>query len=368
MQKIVIIAGLSESLIGFRGDLIKSWINKGLEVYSIAPDNKAEVQLKELGVRKHYVVPIDRTGTNVLSDLKYLFKLKKCLKLIKPDITIGYTIKPVVYGSIAAKLAKVNQINAMVTGLGYLFVSDSFKAKMLQFIGVNLYRIGLKCANNAIFQNHDDMSLFVSRKIARKEKCHVVNGSGVNMELFKRSAFPEEFSFMMVSRLLYSKGVFEYFEAARIAKLKYPNIKFYMVGGFGNNADCIPKQMAQKYFDDGIINYLGLSNNIPETLKRCSVFVLPSYGEGTPRSVLEAMSIGRPILTTDVPGCRETVIEGENGFLVQHKNTKSLAEKMIWFIENKTKIEAMGDCSYFYCEKKFEVSKVNISMNKIMNI
>lgn len=368
MKKILIVAGSGSSLANFRGDLIRSWIKSGYAVHAIAPEEELADEIKALGVAQYYSIAINRTGTSILGDLKYLKNLYHKIQEIQPDTVLGYTIKPVIYGSIAAKLAGVININAMITGLGYLFVSNTKKAKLLQKISVILYKIGLGCANNVIYQNPDDRDEFIRRGIVKENKCHVVNGSGVNMERFPFSPLPKEFSFLMVSRLLYSKGVMEYFNAAEKVKKQYPDVKFYMLGSIDNKADCIPREIVQPFFDMGIIDYLGTSSDVPSIIEKSSVFVLPSYGEGTPRSVLEAMSMGRPILTTDVAGCRQTVTNNENGFLVPEKNVDALVEKMCWFIDNNNQLDDMASASYNLCLSNFEVSKVNSAMNQILCI
>lgn len=368
MRKIVIITGYSRSIIIFRGDLIRTWVRLGYEVYVVGPEKDCEIDILDLGVKEFHPIKVNRTGVNVFSDLEYVLALRKCLKQIKPDVTLGYTIKPAVYGAIAAKLAGVKNINSMITGAGFLFVSSSLKAKVLKFVSSSLLKIGFDCANKVIFQNPDDLNEFVSAGLVNRRKCNLVNGSGVNMEKYTYKPLPKKITFLMMARLLYSKGTFEYFQAAEIVKMKYSEVRFMIIGRTGDKADCIPQKKIDTYLRSGLVEQIPYTNEVPKYLADCSVYVLPSYREGTPRSVLEAMSMARPIITTDAPGCRETVVDGLNGFLVPVKSVEALVEKMEWFIANQDKIEQMGRRSYEICCEKYEVSKVNNTMNKIMGL
>lgn len=367
-KKIVIISGYSPSLVNFRGDLIRSWVKLGYEVYAVGPEKDCESDILALGVKEFHSIKVNRTGANVFSDVKYVIALRKYLKQIKADVTLGYTIKPAVYGALAAKLAGVKNINSMITGAGFLFASNSIKAKVLKFMSSSLLRIGFGCADKVIFQNRDDLSEFVSAGLVSINKCNLVNGSGVNMERFAPSALPSRITFLMMARLLYSKGTLEYLKASEIVKKKYPEVRFMIIGRTEDLADCIPQDELDMYFGNGIVEQISYTNEVPKYLSMCSVYVLPSYREGTPRSVLEAMAMGRPIITTDTPGCRETVVPGDNGFLIPVKSVESLVEKMEWFITNQDKIEQMGIRSYQICKEKFEVSKVNETMNQIMGL
>lgn len=368
MKKIVVIGHNNPMTINFRGDLIRDLISKGYWVSVVGPDMERVDEMLALGIDSFEAIPMERTGTSIIGDLKYTLALRRYLKKVEPDIVFGFTIKPVIYGSIAAKSAGVKNINSMLTGIGYLFVSDSLKAKVVKQIAKFLYKIGLGCATNVIFQNKDDLREFVDSGLVNKAKCHLVNGSGVDMVRFQPAPYPEQLTFFMTSRLLYSKGTMEYFKAAEIVKQKYPKVRFVILGAIDTKADCIPIEVVKPFFDNGIIDYLGTSNNVAGMLTQSSVYVLPSYREGVPRSVMEAMAMARPIITTDVPGCRETVIDGENGFLIPPMNIEALAEKLEWFVLNQGKIEQMGEKSYQICKQKFEISVINNRMEEIMKI
>ena len=224
-MKFVLLSPKNRTVYNFRGDLIKEIKAKGYEVIVTGPDKTDVDKIEALGVR-FVEIPVNKTGTSISGDLKYCKALTRLLKEEKPDVTLGYTIKPVVYGAIAAKRAKVKNINSLVTGGGYTFIATSLKARALGKIVRTLYRVGFKKADNVIFQNPDDLNEFCERKLVKREKCSYVNGSGVNLSRFETAPFPNEISFFMLSRFLKSKGVCEYLEAAKIVKSKYPNVKF----------------------------------------------------------------------------------------------------------------------------------------------
>ena len=367
-MKFILVSPKNRTVYNFRGDLVKEIIDKGYEVVVTGPDTADVDKITALGA-KFVEIPMNKTGTSITGDLRYCKALTELFKTEKPDCVLGYTVKPVVYGSIAAKRAKVKSVNGMITGGGYAFTATSLKAKVIGIIVRTLYKIGLGKADNVIFQNKDDLEEFTSKGLVRKDKCHVVNGSGVNTEHFKPAPYPETPAFFMLSRLLKSKGVGEYLEAAKITKEKYPAARFYLLGKYETEMqDAIPKEEIEKYIKDGTVERFDETSDVRPYYEKCSVYVLPSYREGTPRTVLEAMSMARPIITTDTQGCRETVEDGKNGFLVPVKDTKILAEKMTYFIENAEAVETMGKCSRKIAQEKYEVGRVNADMIKIMNL
>ena len=368
MKKFLLVSPKNRTVYNFRGDLIKDIIEKGYEVVVTGPDRTDVDSIEALGAR-FLEVPMNKTGTSIVSDIKYLNRLISIIKKEKPDVTLGYTVKPVIYGAVAAKLTGVNNINSLVTGGGYTFTATSFKARFLGLIVRTLYKIGLKKADRIIFQNPDDRDEFCERKLTKAGKCFVVNGSGVNTDWFKEAEYPEKISFFMLSRLLKSKGVCEYLEAARKVKVKYPETEFYLLGKYETSMqDAIDKQYIEKFIEDGIVKRFEETDDVRPYYSNCSVYVLPSYREGTPRTVLEAMAMARPIITTDTQGCRGTVKNGINGFLVPVKSSDLLAEKIEWFVNNPEKIPEMGRESRKYAEEKFDVRKVNAQMIGIMNI
>lgn len=366
-MKFILISPKNRTIYNFRGDLVKEIISKGYEVIVTGPNKEGLDKVEELGAR-FVEIPLNKTGLNILADLRYIFALIKLFREEEPDVTLGYTIKPVIYGSIAAKLAGVKNINSMVTGVGYVFTARTIKAKILKFLVSILYRIGFNCADTVIFQNSDDLKEFTELRLVRKDKCKMVNGSGVNMTQFKKTEYPKQLTFFMLSRVLYSKGIREYLEAAKKVKLKHPDVRFMLLGAVENMQDSMNINDLKPYIDKGIIDYYGETNDVSEYYKQASVYVLPSYREGTPRTVLEAMAMGRPIITTNAPGCRETVQDGYNGFLIPIKDVDLLVEKMEWFVKHQDKIAEMGQASYDICLNKFDVKKVNEDMLNHMNI
>lgn len=367
-MKFLMISPKNRTVYNFRGDLIREIQNKGYEVVVTGPDMAEVDKIRELGVR-FVEIPLNKTGTSVIGDLKYCWKLYQLMKKEKPDATLGYTVKPVVYGSIAAHMAGVKNINSMVTGGGYVFTSITWKAKILGLIVRFLYRVGFRLADHVIFQNPDDLKEFCKKRLVSFPKCSVVHGSGINMEHYQLAPLPQEPAFFMLSRLLKSKGVKEYLEAARIVKSKYPKARFYLLGKYETDMqDAVPQEEIEACIKEEIIVRFEETEDVRPYYEMCSVYVLPSYREGTPRTVLEAMAMGRPAITTDAPGCRGTVVDGKTGFLVPVRDTAALAEKISFFIDNPEIIDIMGKRSRRYAEKKFDVVKVNSEMLRIMNL
>ncbi len=369
MSKIVIISHYSPSLINFRGDLIRAMVELGHKVICLGPEAGFEQPMQELGA-DYRQISLHRTGLNPLKDVKTLFSLRKVLKEIKPDIVFSYTVKPIVYGSIAAHMAGVRRMYAMITGLGYVFIGQTFKQRLLTQIVAFLYRRGLKYNQVIFFQNPDDLHLFVSKGIVPKTvKPVLVNGSGVNIEKFAFA--PPKLSpvtFLLIARLIKDKGILEYVESARLLKQKYPDARFQLLGPLDINPAAITQEQLERWTKEGIIEYLGKTNDVRPYIAEASVYVLPSYREGTPRSVLEAMSMGRPIITTDAPGCRETVLDGKNGFLVPVKDVNALKSAMEKFILEPDLISQMGKQSRVIAEEKYDVRKVNRAILKEMGL
>ena len=372
MSKIVVIAGLAESLIRFRGELLDAMRANGHEVFAIAPedDDSVRKRLAEKGIAYH-VVPMARAGVNPFSDLSYLLRLRRCLREIKPDVTLAYTIKPVVYGLPAARLAGVKRSYALITGLGYAFteIEASFSRRLLNRVASGLYRFGLHFASGVFFQNPDDRKLFKDEGLFKSTTpAWVVNGSGVDTDRFPVAPLPDQPSFLFVGRLLRDKGIVEYVEAARIVKTTHPQAIFHLVGPLDSNPSGITADVVAGWEKEGLVQYHGAVSDVKPFLAACSVFVLPSYREGTPRSVLEAMSSGRAIITTDAPGCRETVQDGVNGILVRPRDSTDLARAIARLAETSELREQMGRVSRELAEEKYDVHQVNAAMITAMEL
>ncbi|XPF93996.1 glycosyltransferase family 4 protein [Colwellia sp. RE-S-Sl-9] len=370
-MKIIIIGALPESLINFRGELIKKLVNLNHEVITMAAytDIETKNRIEKLGCR-YISYPIARNGINPFSDLKTFMSLVKVFQKERPNKVIAYTIKPVIWGGLSANLFSSIQFNALITGLGFAFQSGGFKRNVVKFIAKTLYKGALVSAKSVIFQNNDNKQTFIQNRIIPHSKAYVVNGSGVNLNYFEHCELPKEpiLTFLTIARLLGDKGLREYVSASEIVLKIYPNIRFQILGPADPSPDGIKIEEVYSWKNKGLIEYLGNTTDVRPFIRQCHVFVLASYHEGLPRTVLEAMAIGRPILTTDVPGCRDTVEEGSNGFLVEKGNAKHLADKMLWFIENPNELASMGEASLAFAQNKYDVNKVNHTICNILEI
>ena len=379
-MKFLLISSFLPSVLNFRGKLLEAINQQGLEIHIIAPDLalfKTEQQkLEALGYYVHEV-PIQRTGTNPVADLKTLRATYNLMKKIKPDYVLSYTIKPVIYGTLAAWLAKVPHRFALITGLGYAFqnVEHGSKRSFFQKIVHGLYQQALSHSHKVFFQNPDDLKLFQDLKLLQTNlPSVVVNGSGVNVTDFNVLPFPvnaqnnPKLSFLLIARLLGDKGVREYAEAAKLIKQQHPEVELHLVGWIDENPSAIRQQELDQWVASNILKYWGKLTDVRPAIAESSVYVLPSYREGTPRTVLEAMAMGRAIITTDAPGCRETVIQGENGFLVEVKSVTSLVDAMQEFINKPELIEQMGQRSREIALNKYDVHQVNRHMMQEMGL
>lgn len=378
-MNILIIGTTASNLYLFRKDFIISCINKGYIVYSLVSEYNDDwiKKIEDLG-SKVITYNLSRAGLNPLSDIKSMLEIKSYIEKYQPELVFSFFTKPVIYGSLAAKFAKAPNIIGMIEGLGSPFTEhpygQSLKMKLVRFIQVSLYRIVFPFLDKIIFLNKDDpIDLIKKNKIFhRKDAVQVLGPIGLDLKDYPYKAWDSsnQISFIFVARLLAEKGIYEYLEAAKIVKSKYPNAYFKVIGGLDlENPYGLSKQELDDVVSTGIIEYPGFVNNVAEEIQNSAVFVLPSYyREGVPRSTQEAMAIGRPVITTDVPGCRETVVDGVNGFLIPKWDIKALADKMIYFIEHPEKINEMGKESYKIAQEKFDAEKVNIKLLKIMNI
>ncbi len=379
-MKFLIISSFLPSVLNFRGKLLEAIHQKGYEIHIIAPDLPSfpteHEKLLDLGYFIHEV-SMQRTGTNPASDLKTLLSMYALIKKIKSDYVLSYTIKPVIYGTLAAWLAKVPNRYALVTGLGYAFqnVETQTKRSIFQKLVHGLYQQALSHSHKVFFQNPDDLKLFQDLKILQPNlPTVVVNGSGVNVTDFNVLPFPvntqnkPKLSFLLIARLLGDKGVREYAEAAKLIKQQHPEVEFHLVGWIDENPAAIQQQELDTWLADARLKYWGKLSDVRPAIAESSVYVLPSYREGTPRTVLEAMAMGRAIITTDAPGCRETVIQGENGFLVEVKSVTSLVNAMQEFINNPALIEQMGQRSREIALNKYDVHQVNRHMMQEMGL
>lgn len=378
-MKFLMISSFLPSVLNFRGKLLEAISAQGYEIHIMAPEFASfpeELQkLQALGYHLHEI-PMQRTGTNPLADLKLFKNLYQKIRQIQPDYVLSYTIKPVIYGTLASWLAKVPHRFALITGLGYAFQNiESGKRSLFQKMVHGLYAQALKHSDKVFFQNPDDLKLFQDMHLLEAEKpTVVVNGSGVNVQDFDVLPLPQndagvvKASFLLIARLLGDKGVREYAEAARIIKAKHLATEFHLVGWIDDNPSVIAQAELDEWIADGRLNYWGKLSDVRPAIAESSVYVLPSYREGTPRTVLEAMAMGRAIITTDAPGCRETVSHGVNGYLVGVKSVDDLVKSMQYFIEDPKLIELMGQRSREIALNKYDVHQVNAHMLREMGI
>lgn len=372
-KRFLLIAGYPDSLLNFRGPLLRALLAEGLEVHVAAPDLPATSPIRQhleaLGIKVHQVA-LQRTGVNPLVDIITLAQLWRLMRSIKPNFTLGYTIKPVIYGSLAAWLAAVPHRYAMITGLGYAFQGEAGQRSWLKRIVAGLYRTALTKARKVFFQNPDDEALFYRQNILRRTdlKSVVVNGSGIDVDSFTVVPMPANPCFLLIARLLGDKGVREYVKAASLVRKRHPQARFGLVGWIDENPDSISENELKQWIDAEVIEFYGRLADVKPAIADCSVYVLPSYREGTPRTVLEAMAMGRPVITTDAPGCRETVIDGDNGFLVPVRAVEELVFAMQKFIEQPELINTMGKRSRQIAEEKYDVNKVNKHMLQEMGV
>lgn len=381
-MKIILISNSSKSVLNFRGKLIDELLSKGIQVVVLLRESEGSDFIIKALIEKGCIVEklyLNRAGINILDDLKTFFNIYKVLYKHKPDYVLSYTIKPIIYGSMAAKILGIKNIFPLITGLGYAFTHlDKDKPKSItQKIIFSLYKIALACSKKVFFQNEDDAKLFENMKLVNKDKILVVNGSGVDLSYFeyndtilKQSTEQSTIKFLMLGRIIKDKGIREYVEAARQLKIKYgEKVEFQLAGGLDINPSAIQKSELDDWISAGYINYLGKLSDVRPTLKNIHVFVLPSYREGTSRSILEAMSIGKPIVTTNVPGCRQLVENGKNGFLVEARSANSLIEGIEKVI-NMSCAERlkMSEHSRNIVEDKYDVIKVNNFMLQKMDI
>ena len=372
-KKFILIAGHPDSLLNFRGPLLRALLTEGLEVHVAAPDlpinSVIRLQLEKLGVQVHEVA-LKRTGLNPLADMMTVYYLWHLMRRIKPDFSLGYTIKPVIYGNIAAWMAGVPKRFALITGLGYAFQGDAGQRSWLKRLVQGLYRTALGRVHKVFFQNPDDESLFYSLGIIKSSdrKTVVVNGSGIDVSHFAVAPLPQVKQFLLIARLLGDKGVREYVKAAVMVRQQYPDVRFGLVGWIDENPNAISEDELQHWIEASDVQFYGRLDDVKPVISQSSVYVLPSYREGTPRTVLEAMAMGRPIITTDAPGCRETVVDGDNGFLVPVKAIDELTVAMLKFVEQPELIKQMGERSRIIAEEKYDVNKVNEHMLKAMGV
>ncbi len=364
-RRVAVIASLTLSLVNFRLELLKRMTEAGHDVVAFAPEDDAETVgvLEDIGVR-FIQIPMARTGLNPLADLRTLFVLWRHFRKIRPDTVLPYTMKPIIYGGLAARLAGVPHRFALITGLGHVF-RDARPAGPMAFvrqISIWLYRSALAGAERVfVYNDADAADVCKNRMIADMSRMMAVPGSGVDLDRFCRSVPPHDPPvFLLIARLLHDKGIVDYVEAARNLRQRHENVRFQLLGPFDPNPTAISRADVDGWVKEGVIEYLGETRDVRPYLAACSAFVLPSYyREGIPRTILEAMATGRAIITADTPGCRDTVTNGENGLLVPPRQPEKLAKAMEALLNEPELFTAMGERSHHFARERFDVHAVN---------
>ncbi|MBS1950973.1 MAG: glycosyltransferase family 4 protein [Cytophagales bacterium] len=324
-MKIAIVLNTSWNIYNFRMNFVKTLLDQGHEVHTIAPHDDFTPLLVNAGCH-HHDVKMDSRGANPVKDFLLIFELRSIYKAVKPDIILHYTIKPNVYGTLAAASLRIPSINN-VCGLGTIFL----KKNIVSQVAISLYRLAFRFPKKIFFQNPDDLQLFVTKKLVSVTKTDLLPGSGVDLTRFLPVEFSRNkpFTFLLVSRLITDKGILEYVEAIKKLKSKGIQAKFQILGAKDPvHSRGIKLEVIDEWIQSGTFEYLGTAKDVRPYIQQADCIVLPSYREGTPRTLLEAASSAKPIITTDVPGCHHVVKDGFNGLLCQMKDADDLAEKM----------------------------------------
>lgn len=371
---VLMVAGLASSLRNFRGPLIKAIIARGHEVHVAAPGLTTDVEttawLAEVGAKGHDV-NLSRAGLSPVADIKSLLQLYRLMRQIKPGLFIGYTIKPVIWGLLAACWARVPRRVGLITGLGYAFMkTDDIKRRAIQSLVHFLYRRALRKSTLVFFQNPDDAADFRALRILTKEQRVVlVNGSGVDLDQFEQAPMPPlPLRFLFIGRIIVDKGIQEFAEAAKRVRAHHPDVRFNIVGGLDSNPAALPEAEIQGWLDEGRLCWHGSLSDVRPSIADSHVLILPSYREGTPRSVLEAMAMGRAVITSDAPGCRETVDGGRNGVLVPVRDVDGLVSAIESMIATPDTVLRMGQAGRDLALSKYDVHKVNAEMLTAMDL
>jgi glycosyltransferase involved in cell wall biosynthesis len=340
--RITLVCNTAWAIYTYRQGLIRALAARGVEVTVLAPRDRTFDLLTAMGCRC-IDLPVASKGTNPRDDLRTLWALFRHYRSIRPDIVFHYTIKPNIYGSIAAKLAGVKSV-AITTGLGYVFIQHSRAAQVAKM----LYRFAFRFPREVWFLNRDDKAAFVDQNLlVHPERARLLHGEGIDLDQFGFTPLSDtaHFDFILIGRLMWDKGVGEYVEAARRLRARYPQARFQLLGPVGvDNPSAITRAEVAAWEQEGIIEYLGEAHDVRPFIAAANCVVLPSYREGVPRTLMEASAMGRPIVATDVPGCREVVAHGVNGLLCELRDAGSLADRLAQMLDMSGEARrAMGE-------------------------
>ena len=363
MAKTLINGSHAHYLYNFRSPLVQDMLDRGHEVHVSSPGltGRFADHFRAMGAVPHEIV-LERTKVSFLSDLRYLISVKRLIDREAIDFVLNYTIKPNIWGSLASKWAGARSAS-MVTGLGFAFIDrEGVSRKVTQKVAQGLYRLATNANSHGVFQNLDDRDDFIRAGcLGDASKVILTNGSGVDMDFYAPVALPDRPVFLTVGRLLHSKGLAELAEAATAVRRALPDARILLAGSLDTGPDAASQAELDAWTRQGM-EYIGYLDDVRGAIAQASVFVLPSWREGTPRTVLEAMSMGRPTITTDVPGCRETTVHADNGYLVPVRDPAALAQAMIALGRDPDLRAQMGQRSREIVEGKFDVVKVNAAL------
>ena len=352
-QTILVVVNSAWNVVNFRAGLIKGLKEKGFRVVAVAPVDIDRTTLADLGCEFHEVKLLPQS-LNPWGDLLFMVNVLWLIKRTRAKACLFYTAKPNVYGSLGARLLGVPYINN-ISGLGSVFIGEGWLVKLMTF----LYRVALKRSSCVFFQNPDDRDLFVQQRIVRREQTQLLPGSGVNLEQFKPSGLvrssDQAFTFVLIARLIKDKGVVEFIEAAQKVHQTHPEVEFQLLGFLGvQNPTAISKEKIEEWTQLPYIHYLGAADDVRPFIERSDCVVLPSYREGTPKVLLEAAAMAKPIIATRVPGCKEVVEDDVTGYLCEVKSPHDLAQKMVQMIELSAAQRArMGQLGRLKMEQQF---------------
>lgn len=368
-MKIAVLSSHTPSLFWFRIDMMQSFIQRGHTVYALG--NESEDEWTEFFAQKgicYRQISVQRNGTNPLKDLKSISSIKNVLSEIMPDKIFTYQAKTIIYGTIAANKLGITEVYPLIAGLGSLFLNGGLKTKVIRKILLSEYKYSMRKCPSVFFQNNDDLSVFEECGVIKNQNVTLLHGSGVNLEKFTIQPMPNQFAFLCISRLIKDKGVYEYLKACEIIKKNNPYIRCLLVGPFDSNPTSLQPEELKQFIDNGTVEYFGEQPDVLPYIAQSSVYVLPSYREGTPKTVLESMACQRAVITTDVPGCRETVDDGVNGMLVPAKDVNSLVSAMQSMIDNPDEVARMAKNGRKKAEEIFDVKIINAAICNTMQL
>lgn len=368
-KTVAVLSSHTPSLFWFRMEMMKEFLQRGWRVFAIGNESETDwaAQFHAEGI-EYQQIQVQRNGINPFHDLKTLSSIKKLLRSIRPDKVFCFQAKTIIYGTIAANALDITDVYPLIAGVGSAFLSDSLKARLVRTALTTEYRYSMRKCPAVFFQNEDDERLFRRYHIITKQKTVRLHGSGVNLERFQVMPLPDKPAFLCISRLIRDKGVMEYLEACRMLKQSHPEVRCMLVGPYDSNPSAIKPEELAPYVESGVVEYFGEQKDVRPYLAQASVFVLPSYREGTPKTNLEAMACGRAVITTDAPGCRETVRDGVNGLLVLVRDSKAVYQAMNRLVENPEMLVHMGRQGRKQAEEIFNVRFVNEKICETMEI